>query len=365
MWVTHISVASDDDKLYAFALSDGTRDAAKDIDLHDDNTAPFGIWSNRTTMWVVDSAEGKLFAYKMSDGSRVAGKDIDLHDDNADPTGVWSDSTTVWVVGSDDDKLYAYALSGGARDAAKDIDLAGENAGPWGLWSDSTTVWVADHGSDKVFAYLLSDGSRDADRDINLGPISNSESVSRGVWSNGATLWVANNGATSRKVFAYNLPRSGDALVSNFAIGDSRVASQRGFAVAQRVDTGSVSAGNNVFEVSEIGFDLYAAMGRSAVATIREDNDGVPGEEVATLNSPSTFVDQGRELVHGAVRRDRAADPGTTYWFALEKDETQGAQLVQIMSTVTPSEDSDTAGMSSVSITTKAPAQSLDETCLK
>ena len=210
MWVANFLVASDDDKLYAFALSDGTRDAAKDIDLHDDNTAPFGIWSNRTTMWVVDSAAGKLFAYKMSDGSRAAGKDITLASDNTFPAGVWSDGTTVWVVDSsiNNDKLYAYALSDGSRAAGKDIDLAGSNASPWGLWSDETTMWVADHSADKVFAYLLSDGSRDADRDITLVQPPGTESTSRGVWSNGATLWVADDGTAGPKVFAYNLPRS-------------------------------------------------------------------------------------------------------------------------------------------------------------
>ena len=208
MWVALQLVGSDDDKLYAFALSDGTRDTVKDIDLHDDNNWPLGIWSNETTMWVADALEEKLFAYKMSDGSRDTVKDIDLHDDNANLAGVWSDGTTVWVVDFSDEKLYAYALSGGARDAAKDIDLLAGNSFPFGVWSDGTTMWVADHTADKVFAYLLSDGSRDADRDITLLWPPSTASNSRGVWSNGATLWVADAGTAGSKVFAYNLPRS-------------------------------------------------------------------------------------------------------------------------------------------------------------
>ena len=349
MWVANFLAISNNDKLYAFALSDGTRDAAKDIDLHDDNTAPFGIWSNRTTMWVVDAAEGKLFAYKMSDGSRRADKEIDLHDDNAYPAGVWSDGTTVWVVNSSinnvNEKLYAYLLSDGARDAAKDIDLAGNNAHPWGLWSDETTIWVADINANQVFAYLLSDGSRDADRDITLVPqpspaiFDNSYNDDpRGVWSDGATMWVVE--WRNLKVFAYNLPRSGDALVSNLTSSDSRIAGRRGFAVAQRVDTGSVSAGNNVFEVSEIGFELYAAKGRSAVATIRDDNGGEPGEVVATLNSPSTFVDEAVNWFTARSGETVRLDPDETYWFALEKDP-QGAQFVQNMATLTASGTSD------------------------
>ena len=40
--------------------------------------------------------------------SRDSAKDYSLDSANANPGGIWSDGTTMWVVDSGDDKLYAY-----------------------------------------------------------------------------------------------------------------------------------------------------------------------------------------------------------------------------------------------------------------
>ena len=52
-----------DDKLYAYALADGTYDPTRDIPLYSDNSGPTGVWSDGTTMWVADSGDDKLYAY--------------------------------------------------------------------------------------------------------------------------------------------------------------------------------------------------------------------------------------------------------------------------------------------------------------
>ena len=75
-----------------------------------------------------------------------------------------------------------------------------------------------------------------------------------------------------------------------------------------------------MFEVSEVGTILAATANRSAVATIREDNGGVPGEVVATLNSPSTFVDDAVNWFMAPSGETARLDPDTVYWFAFEKD---------------------------------------------
>ncbi|MBC6410170.1 MAG: hypothetical protein GDA42_06890, partial [Ekhidna sp.] len=87
---------------------------------------------------------------------------------NEAPVGLWSDGTTMWVLDSEDDKIYAYTLADGMRDAVKDIETlrpAGNEA-PVGLWSDGTTMWVTDRGiydeetsqytkAPKIYAYSL------------------------------------------------------------------------------------------------------------------------------------------------------------------------------------------------------------------
>ena len=170
VWVVNGSL--DDDRLYAYVLSSGARDAARDITLASSNGDPRGVWSDETTVWVVDIVDGKLYAYNLSSGSRDAARDITLDEDNNSPSGVWSDETTVWVADHNDKKLYAYALSDGARDVARDIDTPGayRHEGLAGVWSDGTTIWAAGFfrlpdntvQPGKVWAYRLSDGARDA-----------------------------------------------------------------------------------------------------------------------------------------------------------------------------------------------------------
>ena len=122
-----------------------------------DNTKPRGVWSDGSTMWVADESANKVYAYRMSDGTHDAARDITLATVNERPNGIWSDGTTMWVADAINEKLYAYTLVGGARDAGRDFDTLGAagNGNPQGLWSDGTTMWVADDDTDKVYAYNL------------------------------------------------------------------------------------------------------------------------------------------------------------------------------------------------------------------
>ena len=80
MWVSDLV----DDKIYAYRMSDKSRDSGEDFDtlVAAGNTDPIGIWSDGVTMWVADIASNppvsKLFAYNMSDKSRDSGKDLNL-----------------------------------------------------------------------------------------------------------------------------------------------------------------------------------------------------------------------------------------------------------------------------------------------
>ncbi len=175
MWIANSNLdgVRDNDKIYAYKMSDKSRDAAKDFSLVAGNIRSSGLWSDGTTMWISDTAD-KLYAYKMSDKSRDEAKDIDINGliGNRYIQGIWSDGTTIWAVdfngrkadGSPKDtghKIYAFNLSERTREAAKDFDtLSGAgNRVPRGLWSDGATMWVADSNEDKIYAYRLSDAA--------------------------------------------------------------------------------------------------------------------------------------------------------------------------------------------------------------
>ena len=108
-------------------------DPGKDIaSLHDaGNGHVRGMWSDGTTMWVVDTGDEKLYAYDLATGARQSDRDIDTLDNagNNDPRGMWSDGATVWVADDTDDKLYAYELATGARRSDRDIETPGQDAG--------------------------------------------------------------------------------------------------------------------------------------------------------------------------------------------------------------------------------------------
>ena len=147
-------------KLFAYSLNGGARDKSKEFVLDSIHQAGVrGVWSNGTTVWVSDYKLGKLIAYTLGTGARVQDSDIILHSDNAVPQGIWSDGTTIWVADSVADKFYAYLLDTGARAESKDFSLAPGNGYPRDVWSDGTTMWVPDAVADKLFSYRMTDGT--------------------------------------------------------------------------------------------------------------------------------------------------------------------------------------------------------------
>ena len=201
MWVVNTA----DKEIGAYNLNTKARDVARDIDALDaaGNTSPRGVWSDGTTMWVADPTDDKLYAYNLSTAARDAAKDFGGLGaaGNEYPTGIWSDGTTMWVVDTQDDKIYAYGLATKARDATKDFNalntLSGGNRSLGGIWSDGSTMWlVIDRGvhvvaDDKVYAYDVATKVRDSTKDFTGLDAAGNEEPS-GIWSDGTTLWVAN-----------------------------------------------------------------------------------------------------------------------------------------------------------------------------
>ena len=190
---------------------DGTRDTSREItldadDYHSDVT---GIWSDGTTMWITNytSDDNRMFAYRLSDGVRDPSKEFQLDVNNLNPTDIWSDNTTMWVVDTAQKKVFAYRLSDGAREPSKDIDISKAFL-PFGIWSDGVTFWIGDIVQLNLLAWDAASGERAEDRDFQI-PIETGLLNSVALWSDGTTMWVAS--ANRSKVFSFNVPLSTEA----------------------------------------------------------------------------------------------------------------------------------------------------------
>ena len=176
-------------------------------------------------MWVLDVFDTMIYAYDMDTKARDAAKDFDLHMDNTHPPGIWSDGTTMWVANDgtgNQDKIYAYNLSTKARDAGKDFNtlVAAGNVGPAGIWSDGTTMWVGDTLEGKLYAYKMSDKSRDADKDFDTLTGAGNENP-LGIWSDGETMWVLDG--DDEKIYSYNVPPSSDNTLRTLRVSPRNI----------------------------------------------------------------------------------------------------------------------------------------------
>ncbi len=278
-----------DDKLYVYALADGTRQANNEFDLHGDNNTPATVWSNGATIWVsqgfdilMPDADKKLYAYALADGTRQDGsdrKELDLHSDNSHPEGIWSNGSTIWVADTADDKLYAYGLKGGHHRDGRDIALHRDNDNPRGIWSDGDTIWVADSGDDKLYAYDLYRGKRLADLDLDLD---SENSFPLGIWSDGATIWVAD--LDDDKLYAYALPKQ-PALSVRAMAPQIVYESQVTVTVTIRAETGRGAA------APESAFDVTA---HTEEGTAKLKTDYIPFSAKITFD-PADFTLWGRQ----------------------------------------------------------------------
>ena len=75
-------------------------------------------------MWVADRDDDKIYAYRMSDKQRIASQEFNNLSDagNTEPSGIWSDGATMWVADDDDSKIYAYRVSNKARRAEREFN---------------------------------------------------------------------------------------------------------------------------------------------------------------------------------------------------------------------------------------------------
>ena len=204
MWATH----NNDFKIYAYDLATGAPLPDRNIALNTAYTR--GLWSDGTTMWVLDIFERAL-AYDLATGDRWPDSDIRyLHPKNSTVEGLWSDGEILWVSNANVlDKVFAYDFATGARLPEYDFNRleAAGNLGPMGLWSDGVTMWVADL-YEGLFAYDLYTGDRKPSLDFDANTLSAAGigNGRMGLWSDGETMWVIALGDNT--IRALNMPAS-------------------------------------------------------------------------------------------------------------------------------------------------------------
>ena len=216
-----------DDAIYAYDLKTGERIEDREFELDERNRAPRGVWSDRTVIWVSDSGQEKLFAHNLQTGERLPERDIALADRNRDARGIWSADETMWVLDGGKESLFAYDLGSGELFAEYVLDDA--NGDPHGIWSDGVTVWVSDHGSKRLIAYRLparpeAPAAKDSERqnlervrDEEFKDLSKASNNSpRGLWSDGGVMYVADE--SDDKVYTYNMPDALDARLASLAL---------------------------------------------------------------------------------------------------------------------------------------------------
>ena len=216
-----------DNAVYAYDLATGERVEDREFELDNTNRAPRGVWSDRTLLWVSDSGRNSLFAHDLASGERAEERDIALAGRNRDARGIWSGDGTMWVLDGGKDSVFAYDLASGALLA--EYELASANGDPHGLWSDQTTVWVSDHGAKRLFAYRLPvpDAEEVDGEDLELERVRDEEfpntvlsrasnNSPRGLWSDGDVMYVVD--ASDGKVYTYNMPDAIDARLSSLTL---------------------------------------------------------------------------------------------------------------------------------------------------
>ena len=197
-----------DEEIYAYNMVSKARVPGKEFNTLEaaGNTWPGGIWSDGTTMWVADWLDQEIYAYDMVSKARVPGKEFNTLEaaGNALPRGIWSDGTTMWVADSHTEKMYAYDMVSKARVPGKEFNtLKGAgNTLPGGIWSDGTTMWVADSHTEKIYAYDMVSKARVPGREFNTLDTAGNWAP-QGIWSDGTTMWVVDSG--DGKIYAYSM----------------------------------------------------------------------------------------------------------------------------------------------------------------
>ena len=310
-----------DDAIYAYDLESGERVEDREFELDERNRAPRGVSSDRTVIWISDSGQEKLFAHDLETGERLPERDIALAERNRDARGIWSGDETMWVLdGRARTALFAYDLASG--ELLAEYELASANDDLHGIWSDGTSVWVSDHGAKRLFAYRLpapegpsaedaepQNLERSGDEEFTLLSRASNNSP-RGIWSDGDVMYVADE--SDDRVYSYNMPDAIDARLGSLTLTGVDFGE---FDPSRSDYEGSVGEG-----VTETTVTAEAMQRRTDVDINPPDADEEADGHQIVLQDPSeitvtvTSADGSREKVYRVSFPEVAWDPARDPW---------------------------------------------------
>ena len=217
----------------------GDWDHTQDFKFLEDAHRPLAIWSDGTTMWVMDGESANdyiVHAFELSRKTPDEDKKLEFHpysafvDESfsdlwgadAGPRGIWGTNGAIWIADHDYldvTKVFGYRID----DESKIFELPSESQGfsspDAGLWSDGATMWFTSWTSDcGIMAFDVQMPSRDIEKSIcNLA-----ETNKRpyGLWSDGKTMWVSD--VDEGRIFAYSV-RTGDQAAGVSGWGDREI----------------------------------------------------------------------------------------------------------------------------------------------
>ena len=218
LWVLE-NAGSGADSVFAYGLQNGQREPQREIELDRRNRFSHGIWSDGETVWVADSGQDQLFAYVWESGERSESREFKLAERHRDPRGIWSDGEVMYVLDSVKDALFVYDLDSG--DFLLEHPLDKLNHSPRGIWSDGFTLWVSDDGAKRLFAYEFEDDALMRKEDLEFtfrSLLKAGNGDARGIWSDGDIMYVVDE--QDDKVYTYNIPDAIIAQLASLSLGD-------------------------------------------------------------------------------------------------------------------------------------------------
>ena len=286
-------------KLFAYRRSDGSRDASRDFNtlkiagsaLDPGNHNPRGLWSDGETMFVADKNDRKVYAYWISNTSRNPDKDLNLHASHTNAGGIWRNSAGFfWVLNNSKNVLGYFKQSGGVYSTFQiNVDNL---TSPKGIWSEDGGIMLV-AGGGKLNAYRINGGSRDSSRDVTLD---SNNSNPAGIWSDGTTIYVVDD--ADDRVYAYNTK----VLVKNTGQAFSPSSSVFNFHTRRRAQTFMTGSNANGYSITSISIRLAggsASLLDNLEVTLNEVNaDSEPGYKVCTLEPPPSYNHLGMNTFH-------------------------------------------------------------------
>ena len=171
-------------KRVAFALANPVGDAV-------------GIWSDGTTVWIVDRTDNRVYAFSKT-GTRQNADEFNLTGANQHARSMWCDGTIMYIVDDSDDKVYAYTLSSGAHRPNDGFDLTAVNNNPVGITGNGQRLWVLDSTDKLAYAYTR-DGTRSSEYDFTT-PLAGATTNFRSIDLYNSHMWLIYGSSASRAI---------------------------------------------------------------------------------------------------------------------------------------------------------------------